>query len=168
MRRRRSRWLTKVAVRGFIIGSLLHCSFVSPQAVRTEIRLLSVCRRKSHGCRVSAGRPGRQRESMAGAWGTRWCGAERAVARTIGTPRITSRRMTPATGRSAAGRRGRTPERLGHHRPGPTATAAGREPPGTVSWSSTRRWVTTMMESKHFLAIVIEADELVAQPSNGS
>ena len=79
-----------------IIGCLHHCSPTNLSAVRTGIRLLPVCRRKSPGCRASATRPGKQ-PSAAGAWAMRRCGAGRAAPRTTGTSGSTSHRTRSAT-----------------------------------------------------------------------
>ena len=52
--------VTETAAQGMIIGCLHDSSSTSPIAVRTAIRLLPVCRRRSPGCRASATRPGKQ------------------------------------------------------------------------------------------------------------
>jgi hypothetical protein len=94
-------WLG-AAVQGIVLGCLFHSFSISPSIARLGIRLLVVSRRKSRGCRASAGRH-RKEPGTAWAWGIRRCGAACAATRTTGTPYSTSRRMIWATGRSAAG-----------------------------------------------------------------
>jgi len=68
-----------------IIGCLHYCSRIDPGVVRTDIRLLPVCRRRSHGCHASASRRAGPR-ARAGGWATLRCGTGRAVPRTTRMP----------------------------------------------------------------------------------